>query len=221
MHDEKPDRFVDDLLEASLKHYHGEEPRQGLEKRILAGVRTRERAGLRRSVVWVLAACAGILTAIALTLHVALGPRRQPIPRASLPPKESGVERTPLEAATPPAQGMASRQEPRLRPGRPSSAGARDRGPRLVPGAMEKPRTAQPAVRATRHARPEQFPTPLPITEEEKLLLAYVSKAGKAEVAEKASTADEAPISELSIPAIQIAPLDIKPLDDSQSEPGK
>jgi hypothetical protein len=48
MHDDKRDQFVDELLEASLKQYGGEEPRSGLETRILASLRTRERAVQRR-----------------------------------------------------------------------------------------------------------------------------------------------------------------------------
>ena len=44
MHDDEPDPFVNELLEASLKQYRGEEPRSGLEMRILAGVRTQARA---------------------------------------------------------------------------------------------------------------------------------------------------------------------------------
>jgi hypothetical protein len=61
----------------------------------------------------------------------------------------------------------------------------------------------------------------LPLTEQEKLLLAYVSKAGTAGLAVGGSTTDEAPMTELTIPAINIAPLEIEPLDESQSELGK
>jgi hypothetical protein len=43
------DQFVDELLEASLKRYSGEGPRSGLETRILAGLRTRERTARRRA----------------------------------------------------------------------------------------------------------------------------------------------------------------------------
>ena len=38
MRDDEPDSFVDELLEASLRQYRGEEPRSGLETRILAGI---------------------------------------------------------------------------------------------------------------------------------------------------------------------------------------
>lgn len=194
MHDDKPDRFVDDLLEASLARYRGEEPRAGLEMRVLAGVRSRERAARRRWLGWAVAGCAGLVAVIALTLHFARAPRRQPTPSASLG----------QPAAKAPA--MASEAQPSLRPSGP------------VQRAGEEPRTARTAVRATKPTRPEQFPTPMPLTEQEKLLLAYVSKAGKAGLAEGANATGQTPITELTISAIKIAPLEIKPLDSSQSD---
>jgi len=180
MHDDKRYPFVDELLEASLKQYRGEEPRTGLEMRILAEVRSRQRAARRRWLVWTVAVCAGMLATIVSTLHFVRTPPRQPTPSASLPPKESGAHRAPL-------------QPPQQRPGR----------------------------AAAPRSRPEQFPTPLPLTEQEKLLLAYVSKAGKAGLVEGANTTDESPITELTISAIKIAPVEIEPLDDSQSEQEK
>jgi hypothetical protein len=199
MHDDKPDRFVDDLLEASLERYRGEEPRPGLEMRILASVQTRERVARRRRLGWAVAVCAGILAAIALTLHLARVPIRQPAPSASLPPKESGSQRAllqpPLAQQPPPSFGAHSAplQPPQQRV-------------RRVP---------------TRRSRPEQFPTPMPLTEQEKLLLAYVDKASKLDLVTGTNKRAEAPITDLEIPRIKIAALEIKPLDDSQSEQGK
>jgi hypothetical protein len=74
-------------------------------------------------------------------------------------------------------------------------------------------------VRATK--RPEQFPTPYPLTEQEKLLLAYLDKASKPDLVAGTNQTDEAPVSELEISRIQIAALEIKPLVDSQIEPEK
>ena len=193
MHDDEPDPFVDELLEASLKQYRGEEPRSGLEMRILAGVRTQERAARLRGLGWAVAVCAGILAVIALTLHFAPTPLRQPTPSASLP----------QPATTPPASG---------------SADHRFWGPRLVHGPKEGPRTSKPGVRATRRSRPEQFPTPLPLTEQEKLLLAYLNKATKPDLT---AGTDEKAVNDLEIPEITVAALKIKPLDDSQSEQEK
>ena len=190
MHDDEPDPFVDELLDASLKQYRGEEPRSGLEMRILAGVRTQERAARFRRLGWAVAVCAGILAVIALTLHFAPTQLRQPIPSPSLP----------QPAATQPAPPMVSRQQPRLGP----------RGP-----------VARVRRVATRRSRPEQFPTPLPLTEQEKLLLASLNKATKSDLIAGTNETDEAPVSDLEIPRIKIVGLEIKPLDDFQPEQEK
>jgi hypothetical protein len=187
MHDDEPDPFVDELLDASLKQYRGEEPRSGLEMRILAGVRTQERAARLRWLGWAVAVCAGILAVIALTLHFARAPLRQSTPRASLP----------QPVTTPPAPPTVSRQQPLLTPRRPGVGVRRA---------------------ATRRSRPEQFPTPLPLTQQEKLLLAYFNKAAPAGSVPGAygNTPDG-----LEIPRIKIAALEIEPLDDSQPEMAK
>ncbi len=194
MHDEKPDLFVDELLDASLKQYRGEEPRPGLEMRILAGIRTRERAARVRGLGWAVAACAGILAVIAVTLNFVPTQLRRSAPSASLP----------QPVTTPPARS--------------GSADPRFWGPRLVHGPKEGPRTPKPGVRATHPARPEQFPTPFPLTEQEKLLLAYLNKAPKADLT---PGTDEKAINDLEVPEITVAALKIKPLDDSQSEQEK
>jgi hypothetical protein len=61
----------------------------------------------------------------------------------------------------------------------------------------------------------------LPLTEQEKLLLTYLDKATKPDLLAGTNVRDEAPVSDLQIPRIRIAALEIKPLDDSQSEQEK
>ena len=191
MHDDKPDQFVDELLDAALKRYGGEGPRAGLETRVLAGVRRRQGAARRRRLVWALAACAGILAAIVLVLHSAHAPSGQRVTRASVPPQ--AVKPVP----------------------NPGSADSRIRSPRLVQGPREKPRTAKSRVRATE--RPEQFPSPMPLTEQEKLLLTYFANTTKPDLLAETNKADEA----AEISNITVAPLEIEPLDDSESGQGK
>ena len=187
MHDDEPDLFVNELLEASLKQYRGEEPRSGLEMRILAGVRTQARAARLRWLGWAVAVCAGILAVIALTLHFAPTRLRQPTPSASLP----------QPATTRPGPPMVSRPQPLSSPRRPG-------------GEFRKV--------ATRRSRPEQFPTPFPLTEQEKLLLAYIDKATKPDLTVET---DEKPVNDLEVPEITVAALEIKPLEDSQSDQEK
>ncbi len=193
MHDDKPDQFVDELLEASLKRYGGEEPRAGLEMRVLAGVQSRQGAARRRRLVWALAAGAGMLAAIVLALHSARAPRREPVISASAPRQA--------------AKTAAS----------PGSAASRNWSPRHVQGPREKPRTPKPGVRATEPSRPEQFPTPMPLTEQEKLLLTYFAHATKPDLFAETGKADGA----AEISTIEVAPLEIEPLDKSESGQGK
>jgi hypothetical protein len=61
----------------------------------------------------------------------------------------------------------------------------------------------------------------LPLTEQEKLLLAYVRLAAQSGTAAGTIKQDDAPLTDLEIPAINITPLHIEPLDDAQSESGK
>jgi hypothetical protein len=206
MHDDKQDPFVDELLEASLKQYRGEEPRSGLEMRILAGLRTRERAARRRWLAWAVTVCAGAVAIVVMVLHSVRAPVRQPTPSASLRPKESGAQRAPLQPAKPLAPEMVAQ-------GPPGSFGAH-RAP-LQPPQQRVGRAAAP------RSRPEQFPTPLPLTEQEKLLLAYLSQATRPGLVAETNQTDESPISDLEIPEIKIAALEIKPLDNSQSEQQK
>ena len=136
MHDDKRDQFVDQLLDASLRQYRGEEPRSGLEMRILASIRTRERAARVRGLGWAVAACAGILAVIAVTLHFAPTQLRRPTPSASL--------LQPVK--TPPARS--------------GSADPRFWGPRLVHGPKEGPRTSKPGSALLDARVPSNFPLP-------------------------------------------------------------
>ena len=191
MRDNKPDQFVDELVEASLKLYGGEEPRAGLEMRVLAGVRSRQGATRRRRLVWALAACAGVLAGVVLVLHSAHAPSRKRLTIASLP---------------------------RLTMKPPASIGSADSrlgSPRLVQGPKQKTRTPKPGVRAT--TRPEHFPSPMPLTEQEKLLMTYLANTTKPGLLAETNKAEDA----AEISSIQVAPLEIEPLDDSQSGEGK
>jgi len=116
VHDNKPDQFVDELLDASLKRYGAGDPRAGLEMRLLAGVRGRQGAARRRRLVWALAVCAGMLAAVVFLLHSARVPSRQHVTSASVP--------------RPTVEPLTSL----------GSADSRFGSPRLAQGPKEKPR---------------------------------------------------------------------------------
>jgi hypothetical protein len=183
MHDKETDRFVDDLLDASLRQYRSQEPRAGLETRILANVRARERAARGGIWVWALgAAAAAALAVVAAVLYV---PHRRPAPVAPVPQARAGKPELPLAVAVVPSAPSAARAE--IRPVRRVTAERR---------------------------RPEQFPTPIPLTEQEKLLLLYVKNTPSSEL--EAQVVQQ-PRRDLEIPKISIAALEVKPLPGAEN----
>jgi hypothetical protein len=58
----------------------------------------------------------------------------------------------------------------------------------------------------------------LPLTEQEKLLLAYLNKATKPDLT---AASDEKSVNDLEVPEIAVAALKIKPLEDFQSHQEK
>jgi len=177
------DRFVDELLDASLRQYRSEEPRSGLETRILAGARASERAAQPRGTwMWVLGAATAGLAVVAVILSL-------PRPRPALAP--SAAPRAATKPASPPIAPRA---------------------------AATVPMTVRGGSRVTVAARrPEQFPTPTPLSQEERLLLLYVKTADESGLAAQANQSREDVGSE--IPKLSIAALDpIKPLSESEQE---
>jgi len=145
MGDRKPSGFVDEILEASLARYGSEDPRPGLEARILANVRAAEKHSQSRIWGWGIALAAAVILIVAIVYRPS---RRTPSPTVPAP-----VATNP--AATVPAVTV---------------------GP--APQEVQEP--AHPArIAKVRRPRPEQFPTPAPLSEQEKLLLLYVRETPK------------------------------------------
>jgi hypothetical protein len=173
--DDKEKSFIDELLDASLRHYASAEPRPGLEGRVLAGVRARQEAARRRS-AWPWAVGVAAVAAM-VTLLVIHWPHQQPAP---LPV----TAKAPANLSAPAVAKI------------------------VTPARPPMPRPAPPRRVDT---RPEQFPTPRPLSEQEKLLLVYAQSL-KGSSAASAWKADEDPEHELEIPALSIAAIQIEPL---------
>jgi hypothetical protein len=187
--DDNEKRFVNDLLDASLRNFAGAEPRAGLEGRILAGVRARHREARRRTVWYWAVATAGV---VAIVGFVALrGGRRQPAPEPAI------------------AEYPASRGAPVVI--------AKNTPPVPLPAPHRVPRHVETT---SVDWRPQQFPTPRPLSKQEKLLLAYV-QALKASPAAPAPDAMQEVEPDLSIPPLSIEPIKIMPLDSSEDGDGK
>jgi hypothetical protein len=153
----KQDEF-DRMLDAALANYASVEPRTGLEERVLANLRA-EQAHVPDHAWWrstaIAAVAAVIVVAMALSLrsdkpsHPVLA-NHPPTPIQA--PKERGTEIISL------APGSGTR------PARPNTA----RKPALRP--------PPPEVAMARAPKLEQFPSPQPLSEQEKLLQNYIAE---------------------------------------------
>ncbi len=76
----------------------------------------------------------------------------------------------------------------------------------LAPIAPERLRARRVRVAKVTAQRPQQFPTPSPLTEQEKLLLLYVEVAPKSVLAAPPASAEK----DLEVPELNIAALEIK-----------
>ena len=175
---DKQEDFVRDLLDAALRSYSKAEPRPGLEQRVIAGVRARQRSADRR---W--AALGAIALAGAMAVVVVV------------------VTRQPWQSSRPTPVAKVA-----VHPPEPHIAGA-------VPGAqLPMPhRPPQSAVRRARDTRPQQFPTPRPLSKQEKLLLAYAKAVEDSRAAPEASATQNLD-QDLGIPPLSIAAITIEPL---------
>ncbi len=182
--DDKEKRFIDELLDASLRHYAGGEPRSGLEGRVLAGVRARQQAARRRT-AWAWAAGMAAV-AVMVTLLVIAWPRHQPAPM-------------PLTAKA---------------PARLSTPGVAKSAPPVQPPVIH--RTRRPAQPSRVDTRPQQFPTPRPLSEQEKLLLVYVQSLQGSSAA-PTPDADQDTEHYLDIPPLTITAIKIEPLAPPES----
>jgi hypothetical protein len=177
--DDKEKRFVDELLDASLRRYATAEPRPGLEGRVLAGVRSRQQAARRRA-AWTWAMGMAAVAAV-VALLVIYRPRQQPVP-FPVTAKGSAHLSTPVVAKV---------------------------APLAQPSMLHLSR--RPAAPGRVDTRPQQFPTPRPLSEQEKLLLIYAQSLQGASVA-SALKADADFNRELEIPPIRIEAIKIEPL---------
>jgi len=153
----KQDEF-DRMLDAALAKYAAVEPRTGLEERVLASLRA-EQARVPDHAWWRWSAMAAVAAAIVVAVALSLRSDKPSHPVvANHPPtpiqarKERGTEIISI------GQGSGSR------PARPST----ERKPEMRPSPPEGVIARAPKL--------EQFPSPQPLSEQEKLLQNYVAE---------------------------------------------
>jgi|GEM_PF-1642941 len=153
------DNFLDKLLDATLERAGDVEPRPGLEGRVMARVRAERAAGSQFAWKWRLVAGLAALVVIVFTARFMLrfGSTARPHPAPAL------VSQSRAPAATSPATATAPKPaveaQPAARPNREST-------PHHEPRVSSRRGSVHVAS-----AEPKQFPSPSPLSDEEKLLL--------------------------------------------------
>ena len=144
-------RPLDDQLDAVLAKYAAVEPRTGLEERILANLKSRERASAPVAWPrWAGALAVALLIAISL-LWVEKHSPQQLLPRPATLPEQASHQ--------PIAQSARSHSTRRVKPVKVSAA--------------DKRSFTQPALAAA-EPKLDRFPSPQPLTAEELALVRYV-----------------------------------------------
>lgn len=162
MADQKKDQQMDEILDALLSNYSAVQPRPGLETRILANIRDVENSAKSSQSwgfkwIWGLAAACTVIIALA----VLIGLNRK-------------IATPTITSVAPPALVQTTQQ--RHLQTKMTVASAVNHSPK---------KHAQPTIQSASlpiNQRPDVFPTPEPLSEEEKLLVRYVTRTPREEL---------------------------------------
>jgi hypothetical protein len=173
MADQEKDKQMDEMLDSLLAAYSSAEPRPGLETRILANLG--DAAGREASPTlwyfrWLWAGAAVAVAIIVIITAVLIGGQHRTVPPTVVQKQQPA----------PP--------QPEIQPTAPIRAGNVPR--RRAPGGGQiRPVNATLAL----NQRPQIFPSPTPLSEQEQLLLHYVAGTPREEVVAQ-SHPDEPPV---------------------------
>jgi hypothetical protein len=173
MADQEKDRQIDEMLDSLLANYSSAEPRPGLETRILANLRDAEEnkspAGWWNfRWLW-----AGVVAAAIIVTALLINGRHRVEPPTHVIVKTSPAVPQP---AIQPHAPVARQETARIQRHKPST----------VP-------TSRHNATLALSERPAVFPTPTPLSEQEKLLLSYLAGTPREEVIAQ-SHPDEPPV---------------------------
>jgi hypothetical protein len=191
---EDKDRFVDELLDSALAQQRRAEPRAGLEGRILERVRAARsvRASSRKR--WIVEPALAAASVVLIgAIYVVRRPHSPPV---QTPPNSNAV------SAPAPAETLTA------------SSGATpnaDTSPRVAEAKRTVRHERKPARRVQEHHWPSQFPTPAPLSPEEKALVRYVRETPPQVLAQPIFKAGLT-VQRVEIKPLKIAPLEIPPL---------
>ena len=173
MIDPEKDKQMDEMLDSMLANYSAAEPSPGLETRILANLREAEKKEAPHgwwNFKWI---WAGAVAAAIIVAAVLISGRHRVAPPTNV------VVRT--SQPVPPTR--------RIQPHAPTTHHETARIHRRKPSTPTLPQNATLALRD----RPAVFPTPTPLSEQEKLLLSYVAGTPREEMIAQ-SHPDEPPV---------------------------
>jgi hypothetical protein len=158
MADQEKDKRIDEMLDSLLANYSAAEPRPGLETRILANLRERpEKETVQGwwNFKWI---WAGMVTAAIIIAAVLMSVRRPIEPPANVIVKNN----------QPAAQ-------PQIQPHAPIAPKETARVYWRKPRATKQPQDAALAL----NKRPANFPTPTPLSEQERMMFTYLANTPK------------------------------------------
>jgi len=189
-------RFVDQLLDSALAQHRAAEPRPGLESRILERVRATAGEEIARAKAWKVWIAAAATAVVVLVFFGVRMTNRAPGPAVETSEAVNTIPST------------SSRQILTANSGAIPKAGNATTVVELKPIAH---RDSTRSRRVEAHHWPSQFPTPAPLTAEQKALVRYVQKTPPRVLAEPILKA-EFTVQPLEITPLTIPPLKIKPL---------
>lgn len=172
MADQEKDKQMDKILDSLLANYSSAEPRPGLETRILANLREAEKKAPQGwwNFKWI---WAGLVTAAIVIAAVLIGGRNR---------------------TTPPVDVIVKTNQPAPQPQiQPHAPDAPQQSAKIPRHKSPAPPTVRQDAALARSQRPAVFPTPTPLSEQERLLLRYYSGTPREEVVAQ-SHPDEPPV---------------------------
>ncbi len=164
MADEKQDKF-DRILDAALAKYATAEPREGLEGRVLATWRA-ERARLLNRTSWRWSVTTALAAVVIVALALALRSDKRFHPAVATHP--SSARPAPKEDPQIVSSGRLKEVRPQERAARHGTSVRRSQ-PEIVIA-------ANPGPSKLSSPRLDQFPSPHPLSEQEKILVDYVTQ---------------------------------------------
>lgn len=161
---------IDDMLDSLLANYSSAEPRSGLETRILANLREAEKKAPQGwwNFKWI---WAGVVAAAIVVAVVLINGRH----RVELPTHV-------IVKTSQPAP------QPEIHPHAPVAPQQMAKAPRHKPSALP---TVRQDVALVRSQRPANFPTPVPLSEQERMMFAYLENTPKEVVVAQIPSTDE------------------------------